>query len=331
MKIFADALFIASLLMPAWQAPANAHTQPGSAKDDMLQPKLIYQDATMTQDSPFKVLKAQELPDILGLSSLAISAQGLYALADNQPLLYRLDCENFGVCDKILLDLSLDPEVAEAEIPKALKPDFEASALIEHQGQQELLLFGSGSLKSVREKLLRVNLQSQQLSLVSLSELYASVAQQVIEVNIEGASLVQNHWLLANRGHQGQPLNHLLWIQDLNLLQLQTLHLPQAPFVGVSGLEYQPELDRLWFCASTEATGSVYEDGEIGDSYLGWIENFSRKRHFSDLEPDFLLNLSQLDQRFKGQKIEAIAIEGSRIYLGSDNDGLPAKIFVLQT
>lgn len=274
--------------------------------------------------------RQQALHQIPGISSLAWTPEGLYVLADNIPLLYRLDAEG-----EIKQRISLDPERPDpamiGTMPKPLKPDFEASTL--SPDGCELWIYGSGSLAGSREQSLCVELASGKLRPRSMAPAYRALAAAIAgEVNIEGAAWIGKALLLANRGHTGQALNQLVWLapEQAHLEALQTLSLPVAAFAGISGLDYDPAQDRLWFTASTEATASVYDDGAIGDSYLGWIDRFADRRSEPALTPDGLINLSRLDPAFAGQKIEGLALAPDRIWLGADNDGGHAFLFALK-
>lgn len=280
----------------------------------------------------WKLEHHQALDGIPGISSLAWTSDGLYALADNMPVLFRFDSDNLTLLERISLaeDGGLD------ELAKPIKPDYEASAIIDRDGRRELLMFGSGSVASTREVLARYDFSSGKVSRESLAGLYRAISEaeteNPLEINIEGAATIGEELLLSNRGHIGQPHNHLarVHLTELNLLGMQRIVLPTEPFVGVSGLEYLADEDRLWFTASTEETSSVYDDGAIGDSYLGWVDDYSRKRDQAVIAPDGLINLNQLDNLFDGQKIEGLALDGDRLWLGADNDGGESLIFVLR-
>jgi len=274
--------------------------------------------------APFSLLQVLTFNALPGISSLHWSPEGLWLLADNVDALYQLDLNSHVLSPRLALRSKGDF----AEIPKAHKSDFEASAWVNNQ----LWIFGSGSgsLGEIRNRLVKVELQTHSFEVGSLSPLYTQIQSRGLELNIEGATAFAGDLLLANRGHLGQPNNHLIWVQDEQVVGLQRLNLPTEIFAGISALEYEVATDRLWFTATTELTGSVYEDGTIGDSYLGWIENFSQFDLQTDLKPSQLFNLSQIDSRFVGQKIEGLALSPEKLYLGSDNDGAPPHLFVLE-
>ncbi|MGE3728267.1 MAG: hypothetical protein AB7I41_22120 [Candidatus Sericytochromatia bacterium] len=272
--------------------------------------------------APFSFWLVLTLNALPGISSLHWSPEGLWILADNVDGLYQLDLHSHELSPRLALRSRGDF----AQIPKAHKSDFEASAWMNNQ----LWIFGSGSLGEIRNRLVKVELLAQSFEVSSLSPLYAQIQSRGLELNIEGATAFGGGLLLANRGHLGQPDNHLIRVQDEQVVGLQRLDLPTEVFAGISALEYEAATDRLWFTATTELTGSVYEDGSIGDSYVGWIENFSQIDFQTEIKPSQLFNLSQIDSRFVGQKIEGLALSPEKLYLGSDNDGAPPHLFVLE-
>ena len=83
-----------------------------------------------------------------------------------------------------------------------------------------------------------------------------------------------------------------------------------ASFSGVSGLDYSFKSDRLFITVSTENTYSSHADGEIGKSYLWIIDYFASKRRLSAINPSRVIDLEELDSRFKGHKIESVCITG---------------------
>jgi hypothetical protein len=92
------------------------------------------------------------------------------------------------------------------------------------------------------------------------------------------------------------------------------------------------EEDVLLFTASEEATTSAYEDGAIGDSYLGWIANFTEAWKGNVLMPTEILKLPAFHQAFHQQKIESVCVEkqqGGRylLHLAADNDNGKTVLF----
>jgi hypothetical protein len=161
------------------------------------------------------------------------------------------------------------------------------------------------------------------------------------ELNFEGLAATANNMIISNRGHLGNPSNHFV-VTDLNFWKNQkraainiiniNLKEKTKSFAGISGLTYVASKDILLFTASTEGTASTYDDGEISDSYLGWITNFSTKTALKEITADGLINLSDNNQTFKKQKIESVTLQEVQnntliLHLVADNDNGQSKLF----
>jgi hypothetical protein len=66
--------------------------------------------------------------------------------------------------------------------------------------------------------------------------------------------------------------------------------------------------DELLLTVSTENTSSSTEDGAIGKSYLWIINNISSKKNMAAINPNKIIDLEEMDERFKGHKIESVCI-----------------------
>ena len=107
---------------------------------------------------------------------------------------------------------------------------------------------------------------------------------------------------------------------------------------SISEVKYLPAKDILFFASTTEHTENAYDDGEIGDSYLGIISNFKSwlaSPGLLTVKSEQMLNLTEQDPAFKQQKIEGIAIDWFRrnivtLYLVADNDGDRSELWRFQ-
>ena len=117
-------------------------------------------------------------------------------------------------------------------------------------------------------------------------------------------------------------------------IHTMSLEIPGVPGAvpGVSELYYEESLDLLLIALSSEETDNAYDDGAIGNSYIGWITNFKNKM----LHPTVTLNgiycLTDIQSEFKGEKIEGLCIERIEnntmiMHLISDNDNGESKLF----
>ena len=234
----------------------------------------------------------------------------------------------------------------EKRIPKKVKADFEASTIVHIDGEDYLLVLGSASRPN-RTKGILFPLKERT---IAKSQIVTVDYQQFIDrleaidpgkINIEGSTVINSQFMLGNRATRKNPVNKLIitaddfWKDQGNAsILVSTLRLPtkQETIIGVSELCYVPFHDRLLMSLSTEGTDSSYEDGAIGDSYLGWINDTSSKIGRSVIEVDGLINLSECNSAFKGEKIEGLCVEmiannEMTLHFVSDNDKGESTLF----
>jgi hypothetical protein len=226
-------------------------------------------------------------------------------------------------------------------IPKAQKADLETAVIIETKGQANLLSLGSAATKE-REiaVLLPLHPADSKPQYISYST-FIKRLRHIPEINIEGATIAGRQLILSNRGNEHHPVNHLIITtpdfldhQEDAAINITPLALPfsLAGFAGVSELCYIEKEDVLLITLSSEATGNAYDDGAIGDSYIAWVNQFSHTSAISEIIPDGIVNLSEVNPAFKGEKIEGICLtavtdKGWDLHLVSDNDQGASKIF----
>ena len=105
-------------------------------------------------------------------------------------------------------------------------------------------------------------------------------------------------------------------------------------FNGVSGLAYSAKTDKLLITVSTEDTRNNIDDGTIGKSYLWIVDNISAKKKWKAINPNTIIDLEEVDSRFKGQKIESVCIlqedeKSFTLLLAADNDNGSSTLFTL--
>ena len=236
-------------------------------------------------------------------------------------------------------------ESASERIPKLIKSDLEATTVVHVGKSPKLLMLGSGSRQAYRNKAILLDLNASTTEEFDLQIFYNRLKQEGIqELNIEGAAAVDDKVLLCNRGNKSNPSNCIIitsnefWKnQDTAEIMVLKLDLEQQGerFIGISGLTYSAKNDWLLFTTSTENTFNAIDDGEIGDSYLGIIENITRKIGRKKLKINELINLPKADKIFKGNKIESLCIQRDKennlkIHLISDNDLGPGALFKIR-
>ena len=167
-------------------------------------------------------------------------------------------------------------------LSKQTKPDIESATIVSVNNKKYLNAFGSFSTGN------RMEIYSFPLDDVHsyLRINYATFAQQLKEIpelNIEGISSVKSKLVMANRANNTHKINKLI-IADSIFYEYKTsittiidLQLDNKNIIGISDLCYIKEKDILLFTASEEDTPNAIEDGVVGDSYLGWFKDFSKK------------------------------------------------------
>lgn len=218
----------------------------------------------------------------------------------------------------------------EGRIPKKEKPDVEAAVVLNENNKP--LLAGIGSLSN--EDRWRVWLYPLDSSALRTAFFFAPGTSfpGVKDLNVEGCCRVGGTLVFGNRAHLKNPVNQLIFWTGQPQLTTKELRLPvTASVAGLSGLYYFEEKDLLLLTASEEATESTTTDGAIGNSYLGWINGFSKKRQATLLTPDGFLKLSNI-KAFAGQKVESVCVEKSNgnslvLHLAADNDNGRSRLF----
>lgn len=266
----------------------------------------------------------------------------LYLTGDDANNMLVLDT-NYQQLDAIRLF-----DFPEKRIPKNQKADFEASTLMEVDGAMHILVLGSASREERKKAMLiPVSNAAADCKKPFMPALYTPAffeqlkSKGIDDVNVEGATVIGDHLVLANRGNIANPQNHLILTgsifsgsQHEPALSVSKLVLPAhlTGFAGVSELCYIAAKDLLLLTFSSETTNNSYDDGAIGASYLGWINNIKNKMADPELTLDAMIDLSAQIKDLAKEKIEGICVEAVNgneliIHLVSDNDGGESKLF----
>jgi hypothetical protein len=268
------------------------------------------------------------------------SASGIDYL-NKQVYIIGDDASNLMILDSNLIpkdSLSLYSNT-EKRIPKAVKPDLESITIT---NDNQLLLLGSGSSAPYRNIAWFINPLTKQKDSIRLDTFYQRLkANGIQELNIEGSCAMPGHIILSNRGSKGYPKNHLIfthrefWKQQITS-RINTIligsNTDSTTFSGVSGMTYASKTDELILTVSTEDTRNNMDDGAIGKSYLWIVKNISAKTKWKAINPDRIIDLNKLDNRFSRQKIESVCILKEtkkllHLLLAADNDNGSSTLF----
>ena len=217
-------------------------------------------------------------------------------------------------------------------MPKNVKSDLEATTVVFVNEVPHLLVLGSGSREQHRNKAVLVNLQSNNFTEYNIELFYNRLKESGIhDLNIESSALVEDLLILGNRGNKKNEANHIIITQpdfwnhpehaEIRIIPIEL----EDEFAELSGLTYSEKNDALLFTASKEDRDNSYDDGKIGESYFGVIENAYRKLYRKKVKINEQVVLSDVYEEFKGHKVESVCIQSDKtgrlkLHLVADND-----------
>jgi hypothetical protein len=220
-------------------------------------------------------------------------------------------------------------------IPKEVKADIEGLTSISVKHKKYLLLVASGSLSPQRDQCWIIDPRNREIQQYSLDTFFTRLKKAgVLDVNVEAAAEVPGGILLANRGNRAYAKNQLVFTpgsfyldQDsagIMLVKAGT-NTDTSFFNGISGMDYSNRSDKLYLSVSTENTFSSLADGDIGHSYIWIINDLNQRKKITAVNPDRMINLTEMDKRFSGHKIESLCIiretrNEAELVLVSDDD-----------
>ena len=245
-------------------------------------------------------------------SGLACHDGHIYIAGDDAAYILKTDAQ-FNILDSLRLFNSL-----QKRIPKDIKADLESIALINQNKMPAFLLMGSGSLAPYRNFCWIIDAKTKEKKQYRLDTFYNRLKNEgITDLNIEGAAATATGIVLASRGNKSFAKNHLIFApnrfwekQETSLIKIVKagVNTDTSFFTGISGLDYSWKTDQLLLTVSTENTYNSFDDGSVGKSYLWIINDISSKKKLDAINPDKIIDLEQLDPRFKGHKIESVCI-----------------------
>jgi hypothetical protein len=205
--------------------------------------------------------------------------QRLYVIADDQNVLAIYDLQGQRVGSIALSDAVLP---AEPRARKAAKPDYECLLQLP---EGSLLALGSGSTpQRMSGALIRFQGAHPHVEHVELTPLYAALARELPELNIEGGCVLGDRLHLCCRGNGARHENALITLdwqlawRDLErdhalnpqaLCQVSRVALGELSGTPLSLTDLTVLGEQLWFSAAAEASASTYDDGACAGSVLG--------------------------------------------------------------
>ncbi len=269
---------------------------------------------------------------VSALSGVACVGSDIYFIGDDVRYLLKTQCNmpitSSTVFEKIALFES-SKHIPLAPLAKADKPDFEALSCIDINGQQQLLIMGSGSTEK-RKQALVFNPVNQQIQTFFNTIDYDFLAKNLeltggAELNIEAVCADAQSLYIFQRGninrHHGVLVFDLAQIQAgkslqqarVNALSLQLPNI-EGSASGISDACFLAHKNLIVATAAVEQTANTYDDGAVLGSFI------------IILAMDGKTLATQLLQEDNGQPI-AIKVEGIT-WLESTQDG---EVFLLVT
>ncbi|HSC85529.1 MAG TPA: hypothetical protein VLC30_18100 [Pseudomonas sp.] len=265
-------------------------------------------------------------PHLSAASALVQVAGTLYVVADDQLHLGVFSAA--GEAPGHLLRLFDGELPTDKDERKARKPDLECLALLPPLpgfAHGALLALGSGSQDNRQRAVLLALDGAGQISgaprLLDLAPLYRPLRERFGDLNIEGAFLLGDEFVLLQRGNQGQACNARLryswaalqaWLLGLQAQApaavIEVIELGELAGVALGFTDGAALADGRWlFSAAAEDTADSYRDGACLGAVIGLVETDGQVRR-----------LAELDGRWKVEGI-ALAADG-RLLLVTDAD-----------
>jgi len=196
----------------------------------------------------------------------------LLLISDNSNCLYTYNIETSKFGKK-----AIEPSGISENIPKAIKPDYEALAIADGK----LYLFGSGSTPK-RNGMASISYPDmRKTSIFDLSKLYESmraVSQlSTNDFNLEGAAKLNGKWYFFQRGN-GPAKNNGVFTVDGNItgsdfsIEYRAITLPDCNGIPATFTDAVAVDGKIYFIGTAENSNSVYHDGEILGSIIGCID-----------------------------------------------------------
>lgn len=258
--------------------------------------------------------------DVSAASGLVLRDGLFHVVADDENALFVFGAD--GATRRIAL---LPGELpAEHAVRKAHKADFEILVDLPEHG---LLAMGSGS-RATRERAVLVD-RHERTTVIDTSALCASLRETFSDLNLEGAALIGDEFVLLQRGNRGDRRSALVFIamQDVEWALLsQRFVMTRSPRIVALELGIHDEVPwsctditviddgDLLACTVLEDTSDAYQDGRCLGSAL------------VRMAPDGALRWQRrLDT---SSKVEGVAVDGDVVWLVSDADNrtVPAQL-----
>ncbi|MEJ7766334.1 MAG: hypothetical protein WKF89_00880 [Chitinophagaceae bacterium] len=263
-----------------------------------------------------KFLEYKKLDDFPSGSAIEHHDDQLYLVGDDARYVLVMSKDW-----KMLETLNLFPSDANA-VAGTIPDDCEATTIIHINKIPFLLMLGSGAMEPNRNKGVLMNLATRALEEINLTDFYNRLKQTGFEeLNIESATVIDDKLILCNRGTKAKPDNRLIitstdfWkkqqVAEIFTVKVELEEKPEKN-MSLTSITYAYKNDWLILTASSESKHNNFDEGTAGDSFLCVIENAYRKTDRKRLKPNELFNLTAINKKFKGHKVESFCLQSGK-------------------
>ena len=212
---------------------------------------------------------------ILGIGSasgLIYKNDLIYIISDNGNYLYEYSIANAELQKHLLIE----NETINENIPKKIKPDFEAIT----QHGDDIFVISSGSTVNRNKMIQMSEVQKKVLHNHDLTDLYLSMQYfagiSAEDFNIEGVIFTGEKWYFFQRGNGKNAKNGIFIVESPYFTQGYSLlyssyDLPKINGIQSSFTDAVLVDDVFYFLASAEDSQSTYLDGTVAGSSIGKI------------------------------------------------------------
>ena len=209
--------------------------------------------------------------NIIGIGSasgICYKDNSIFLISDNGGYLYEYKTQTHDLEKTVIVDY----EAAE-NIPKHLKPDFEAIATY----NDRLFIFGSGSTEN-RNKMSTIDNKTKTVTISDISDLYSTMQSfaniKPEDFNIEGVVYNGTEWYFFQRGNGLNGKNGVFTISGENLsnnfsMLYNEIKLPKIKGIRATFTDAVFVGTDIYFLATAEDTQSTYLDGMVLGSLVG--------------------------------------------------------------
>ena len=205
---------------------------------------------------------------------------------------------------------------------KELMSDFQATTVMQVNKLPFILMIGSGSMQPGNNKAVLMNLNTRGIEELDLTVFYNRLKLSGIEeLDIKAVTVLNDKLIICTRANKTHSDNRLIitslefWkhqhVADILTVKLE-LEEKAGKLMTLSGFTYSYENDWLITTVLSENAVNTIDEGSFGESYLGIVENASRKIGRKRFKINHYFNLTEVDKKFKGQQVQSLCIQSDK-------------------